>query len=86
PRAVAAPRSTRRVLAVPQRRMGRDPASVVDPELRVRGVEGLRIADASVIPHIIRGHTCAPAIVVGLRAAHLIGSRPVRRREMETAT
>ncbi|MFB4195455.1 GMC family oxidoreductase [Streptomyces carpaticus] len=66
-------------------RMGRDPASVVDPELRVRGVEGLRIADASVIPHIIRGHTCAPAIVVGLRAADLIGSRPVRRREMETA-
>ncbi|WP_432741737.1 GMC family oxidoreductase N-terminal domain-containing protein [Streptomyces sp. JH002] len=67
-------------------RMGLDEASVVDPELRVRGVEGLRIADASVIPHIIRGHTCAPSIVVGLRAAQLIGGRPARRPEMETAT
>jgi choline dehydrogenase len=53
-------------------RMGTDDASVVDPELRVRGVEGLRIADASVMPRIIRGHTNAPAILIGEVAADLI--------------
>lgn len=56
-------------------RMGTDAASVVDPELRVRGVDGLRVADASVIPTIIRGHTNAPAIVIGERAADLIRGR-----------
>ncbi|MEU1971925.1 GMC family oxidoreductase N-terminal domain-containing protein [Microbacterium sp. NPDC019599] len=60
-------------------RMGTDTASVVDPELRVRGVDGLRVADASVIPTIIRGHTNAPAIVIGERAADLIrGDSPGR--------
>lgn len=56
-------------------RMGSDAASVVDPELRVRGVSGLRVADASVMPTIIRGHTNAPAIVIGERAADLIRAR-----------
>jgi choline dehydrogenase len=53
-------------------RMGSDAGSVVDPELRVRGVEGLRIADASIMPDIIRGHTNAPSIVIGEKAADLI--------------
>lgn len=53
-------------------RMGSDPASVVDPQLRVRGVDGLRVADASVMPTIIRGHTNAPSIVIGEKAAQLI--------------
>ncbi|KAA0021700.1 GMC family oxidoreductase [Antrihabitans cavernicola] len=53
-------------------RMGTDPASVVTPELRVRGVEGLRVADASVMPTIIRGHTHAPSMVIGAKAADLI--------------
>ncbi|RMI32584.1 GMC family oxidoreductase [Nocardia stercoris] len=53
-------------------RMGTDAGSVVDPELRVRGVEGLRVADASVMPTIIRGHTHAPAVVIGEKAADLI--------------
>lgn len=53
-------------------RMGLDDASVVDPELRVRGVHGLRVADASVMPEIIRGHTHAPSVVIGERAAQLI--------------
>jgi choline dehydrogenase len=53
-------------------RMGSDAASVVDPELRVRGVRGLRVADASIMPRIIRGHTNAPAIVIGEKAADLL--------------
>ncbi|WP_029144958.1 GMC family oxidoreductase [Microbacterium luticocti] len=53
-------------------RMGRDEASVVDTQLRVRGVEGLRVADASVMPTIVRGHTNAAAIVIGEVAADLI--------------
>jgi choline dehydrogenase-like flavoprotein len=53
-------------------RMGEDAASVVDPQLRVRGVAGLRVADASVMPTVIRGHTNAPAIVIGEVAADLV--------------
>lgn len=53
-------------------RMGEDEASVVDPSLRVRGVHGLRVADASVMPTVIRGHTNAPAIVIGEVAADLM--------------
>lgn len=55
-------------------RMGTDAASVVDPDLRVRGVQGLRVADASVMPVVIRGHTHAPSIVIGERAADLLAS------------
>jgi choline dehydrogenase len=58
-------------------RMGTDAASVVDPELRVRGVSGLRVADASIMPTVIRGHTNAPAIVIGEVAADLILGRRV---------
>jgi 3-(3-hydroxy-phenyl)propionate hydroxylase len=55
-------------------RLGRDddPFAVVDAQLRVRGIEGLRIADLSVVPVITRGHTMAPAVVVAERAADLI--------------
>jgi choline dehydrogenase-like flavoprotein len=55
-------------------RMGADDASVVDPQLRVRGVDGLRVADASVMPTIIRGHTHAPSVLIGEKAADLIRS------------
>jgi choline dehydrogenase len=54
-------------------RMGSDPkSSVVDGRLRVHGIEGLRIADASVIPRVTSGNTMAPCIVVGELAAKFI--------------
>lgn len=52
--------------------MGGDSSSVCDPSLRVRGVEGLRVADASVMPAVPRGNTNAPTIAVAERAADLI--------------
>jgi choline dehydrogenase len=55
-------------------RMGSDEASVVDPELRVRGVDGLRVADASIMPTIIRGHTHAPSVMIGEKASDVIRS------------
>ncbi|MDF2709359.1 MAG: choline dehydrogenase [Nonomuraea muscovyensis] len=53
-------------------RMGTDEESVVDPELRVRGVEGLRVVDVSIMPTPNRGHTHAPAIMIGEKGADLI--------------
>jgi choline dehydrogenase-like flavoprotein len=53
-------------------RMGSDELSVVDPQLRVRGVDGLRVADASVMPSTVRGHTYAPSLLIGEKAADLI--------------
>ncbi len=56
--------------------MGPDPAdSVVDPRLRVHGLEGLRVADASIFPTIPSGNTNAPAMMVGERAADLMLAR-----------
>ena len=49
--------------------------SVVDPELRVYGIEGLRVADASVMPTITRANTNATAIMIGEKAADLISGR-----------
>lgn len=53
-------------------RMGVDERAVVDPELRVRGIDGLRVADASVMPSITGGNTNAPAMMIGERCAELI--------------
>lgn len=53
-------------------KMGRDSMSVVDSELKVYGIDGLRIADSSVMPRITTGNTMAPCVVIGERAADLI--------------
>ncbi|MBV9842612.1 MAG: GMC family oxidoreductase N-terminal domain-containing protein [Sphingomonadaceae bacterium] len=53
-------------------RMGEGPNSVVDATLAVRGIDGLRIADASVMPNIISGNTNAPTIMIGERAAEFV--------------
>jgi choline dehydrogenase len=56
-------------------RMGLDAEAVVDPELRVRGMEGLRIADASVMPQIVSGNTNLPCTMIGEKASDLILGR-----------
>ena len=61
-------------------KMGIDPMAVVDARLRVHGIEGLRVADASVMPVITSGNTNAPAIMIGEKAAEFLreGSAPAR--------
>ena len=55
-------------------KMGVDAESVVDPLLRVHGIEGLRVADASIMPTVTTGNTNAPAIMIGERAADFIAA------------
>lgn len=67
-------------------RMGRrdDPGAVVDPEARVIGVEGLRLADSSVFPQITNGNLNAPSIMVGEKAAdHILGRTPLAAENLE---
>lgn len=55
-------------------RMGTDELSVVDPELKVRGIEGLRVADASIMPSITGGNTNAPSYLIGEMCAKFLGA------------
>ena len=55
-------------------KMGVDAAAVVDPKLRVHGIDGLRVADASVMPTVTTGNTNAPSIMIGERAAEFVAA------------
>lgn len=54
-------------------RMGIDERAVVDPQLRVRGISGLRVADAAIMPSVTGGNTNAPSMMIGERCAELLG-------------
>jgi choline dehydrogenase len=53
-------------------KMGNDPMAVVDPELRMHGVERLRVADASIMPTVVSGNTNAATIMIGERVADMV--------------
>ena len=56
-------------------KMGIDTMAVVDPELRVHGIEGLRVADASIMPHVIAGNTNTPSMMIGEKCADMMRGR-----------
>jgi choline dehydrogenase len=60
-------------------RMGGDPESVVDPGLRVRGIQGLYVADASIMPTLISGNTHVPSVMIGEKASDMIVAHEKQR-------
>ena len=72
-------------------KMGSDTMAVVDERLRVRGVEGLRIADCSIMPVIVSGNTNAPAMMIGEKCSDMVledartGTTTTTKQELEVA-
>jgi choline dehydrogenase len=67
-------------------KMGRDPMAVVDPTLRVIGVERLRVADASIMPTLVSGNTNAPCVMIGERCADFILGEGVQQRAVAVSS
>jgi choline dehydrogenase len=66
-------------------RMGDGPGAVVGPDLSLIGMDGLRIADASVMPQIPSGNTAAPTVMIAERAADLIRADRTAARRIDAA-
>ncbi len=66
-------------------KMGTDPLAVVDPQLRVHGIAGLRIADASIMPTLVSGNTNAPCMMIGAKAAAMMLAAQTRGPEAGAA-
>ncbi|MFD1702560.1 GMC family oxidoreductase [Methylopila henanensis] len=67
-------------------KMGRDPMSVVDGSLKVYGVDGLRVADGSIMPEVAGGNTMAPCVLIGERAADLIARALATKTDLPSRT
>lgn len=67
-------------------RMGNDANAVVDDQLRVRGIDGLRVSDASILPEVISGNTNLPSIMIGEKAADLLRGRRLPRASASLKT
>ncbi|WP_152225181.1 GMC family oxidoreductase [Pseudomonas sp. SCB32] len=67
-------------------RMGQGTGAVVDSQLRVHGIPGLRIADASIMPSLTSGNSCSPVLVIAEKAAQMILSEPMRKPEVIPST
>jgi choline dehydrogenase len=64
-------------------RMGHGPDAVVDPELRVHGIEALRVCDSSIMPRLVSSNTNAPTVMIGEKASDLVRGNRVGAREAE---